>query len=258
MSKTIFQRLQDYYSQIATVLKGEANIASVFPNSTDVGITREQAYLKMLSAHLPSSCNVYKGGFLFDQNGRESKQLDVIITNSKALQFNFHYPEQDKTFACIDGCIGVVSIKSSLDTRELNDTLFNVASLPDKSPLNVSPLINIPNYNMWPYKIIYASDGMSAESVSQALQNFYQQNDIPINKRPDLIHVLGKYIFILVGEGDKTRDGTVLQPGTYHLQTTHPDTYAIPFVISRLQSIAESANHIITTYNWLPDKLPLF
>ncbi|WP_282097029.1 hypothetical protein [Legionella pneumophila] len=44
MGKIIFQRLQDYYLQIAMVLKGEANIASVFPNSTDVGITREQVY----------------------------------------------------------------------------------------------------------------------------------------------------------------------------------------------------------------------
>lgn len=237
--------------------KGEANIASVFPNSTDVGITREQAYLKMLSAHLPSSCNVYKGGFLFDQNGAESRQLDLIITNSKALQFNFHYPEQDKTFACIDGCIGIASIKSFLDTRELNDTLSNIASLPDKSPFNASPLINIPNYDSWPYKIIYASDGISAESISKALLNFYSNNDVPINKRPNFIHVLGKYIFILTEEGDKTRDGTVLISGTYHLQTKHPDAFAIPFVISRLQNIAESSNHIITTYNWLPDKLPL-
>ncbi|WP_106225866.1 DUF6602 domain-containing protein [Legionella pneumophila] len=84
----------------------------------------------MLSAHLPSSCNVYKEGFLFDQNGRESKQLDVIITNAKVIQFNFHYPEQDKTFACIDGCIRVASIKSLLAYSDLEiDKLIKEGAL---------------------------------------------------------------------------------------------------------------------------------
>ncbi|MEZ6052706.1 MAG: hypothetical protein R3C02_15175 [Planctomycetaceae bacterium] len=41
MPKDFYTRLREYYSEVAKVLRGDANAASVFPNPTDVGIARK-------------------------------------------------------------------------------------------------------------------------------------------------------------------------------------------------------------------------
>lgn len=127
MAKNIFYRLEQYYSELARVLRGEAESAAIFPNSTDIGMSRENTYAKILETHLPNCCNVYKGGFVFDANGNESQQLDLVIVNNRAIQFNFlNQNSNGKAFACIDGCVGVVSIKSYLDSNNIKDALLIV------------------------------------------------------------------------------------------------------------------------------------
>lgn len=242
-------------------MKGEADSASIFPNTTDIGMSRERVYAEVLKTHLPSSCNVYFGGFVFDLEGNESNQIDLIIINDKALQFNFHNQGGDgKSFSCIDGCIGIASIKSNLDSNQLVDSLKNIASLPEKSDLagKHNPLLKIRDYDDWPYKIIYASDGANIETAIATLSKFYNDNhDIPLNKRPNLIHVAGKYLLIRVGEGATTRDGIKIEAGTYHPQAHKVDEFGIPFAVTHIQEIATSANQVIFSYGNILDKLPL-
>jgi hypothetical protein len=64
-----FVRLRKYYLNVAQVLRGEADAASVFPNTTDIGMSREKVYADFLRQHAPSKCNVFLGGFLFDDDG---------------------------------------------------------------------------------------------------------------------------------------------------------------------------------------------
>src|SRR5712691_169128 len=136
MAKPFFERLKDYYEKVGSVLRGEADSVSVFPNSTDIGISRERIYAEFLRLHLPPACNIMYGGFLFGLDGSESKQIDVIITSHICPQFNLHNKSGDgKSFACIDGTLAVASLKSNLDTTELHDTLFNLASLPEKQKI---------------------------------------------------------------------------------------------------------------------------
>lgn len=54
-----FQRLRNYYQDVAAVLRGEAKPASIFPNTTDVGMSRERIYAEFLRQHAPSKCNVF-------------------------------------------------------------------------------------------------------------------------------------------------------------------------------------------------------
>jgi len=44
MPANFFNRLRDYYMKVAEVLRGDADAASVFPNPTDVGMSREKVY----------------------------------------------------------------------------------------------------------------------------------------------------------------------------------------------------------------------
>src|SRR5579871_2635706 len=94
-----FQRLRDYYSNVATVMRGSADVASIFPNTTDKGIAREHFYAEFLRKHAPSKCNVFLGGFVFGSDGTESKQLDIIVTTDTTPRFDFPYSGTGKSFS---------------------------------------------------------------------------------------------------------------------------------------------------------------
>jgi hypothetical protein len=261
MTKPFYTRLQGYFCQIGKVLKGEADSASIFPNPTDIGVSREKVYAEILKQHLPACCNVVFGGFVFDLDGNESKQIDIIINNEQTIRFNFsNIDGSGKSFSCIDGCVGVVSIKSNLNSNELIDSLNNFASLPEKRPLEgrSNPLIIINNYEDWPYKIIYASSGNTPETSLSTINKYYLEHpEIPFYKRPNIVHVAGKYLFIRIGkEGGETRNGTKLSPNSYFCQTSFPDEFSIPYIISRMQTIATSANNIIYNFEDIYKNLP--
>jgi hypothetical protein len=243
MPQSFYARLKQYYIKIGAVLRGEADAASIFPNTTDVGISRENVYVEFLKMHLPSSCNVSLGGFLFNLEGKESNQIDVIVTNDVAPQFNFHNRDgSGKTFACIEGCVAVASIKSNLNSGELRDSLQNLASIPDKKSLDgrVVFLLNVPDYDEWPFKVIYASNGVSIDTALKTVTEFYDSNPhIPYWKRPNIIHVAGKYNIVRVGkEGGKMRDGTELPAHAFIAQSDSTDVYALSYATVHIQQNA--------------------
>jgi hypothetical protein len=90
MTTPFYTRLKTYFEMVGGVLRGEANAASIFPNSTDKCISSEHIYSFFLQSHLPSSCNVLFGGFAFSIDGAESKQIDLLVTTGTCPQFNFH------------------------------------------------------------------------------------------------------------------------------------------------------------------------
>lgn len=168
MPQNFFTRLRDYYLQVAEVLRGEADAASIFPNTTDVGMAREKVYANFLKEHAPSKCNVFLGGFLFDLNGIESKQIDVIVTTDTAPRFNFHNQEGGgKSFSPVEGTLCVASIKSNLDKQQLFDALDGIASIPPCQDLGkrVPLTYKVRDYDDWPYKIVYATEGLTGTTI---------------------------------------------------------------------------------------------
>lgn len=148
MAQNFFDRLRKYYTKVAEVLRGEADAASVFANTTDIGMSRKLAYAEFLKQHAPSKCNVFLGGFLFDDDGAESKQLDIIITTDTAPCFNFHNKDgAGKSFSPVEGTLGVVSVKSTLNRAELFDALGGIASIPPTRSLDgrVNVMLKIKN-----------------------------------------------------------------------------------------------------------------
>lgn len=195
MTREFYRRLKNYYNEVGSVLRNKSSISSIFPNTTDIGLSREGIYAEFLKSHLPNNCHVFFGGFLFNMEGTESNQIDLFVASDSSLQFNFADQGcQRKMFACIDGTLAVASLKSNLDSSNLEDALNNLASIPDKKPLEqrANPLITIPNYDDWPYKIIFAPNGVSLDTLTSSLNKFYEDNpSIPLIKRPNLIHVAG-------------------------------------------------------------------
>jgi hypothetical protein len=261
MTEPFYLRLKEYYSKVGAVLRGEASSASIFPNPTDIGMSRERVYAEILKLHLPSSCNVLYGGFLFGMDGTESRQIDLIITNDLTLQFNFHNRDgSGKSFACIDGTIAVVLIKSTLDSKELVDALQNLASIPAKLPLGnrfVPSLRKLNGYDDWPHKIIYASDGIALKSIEQTLHKYYQDNpQIPYECRPNLIHVAGKYIIDRSSFPRKMRNDLDIPANSFHGVEETTDVCGLFLAFAQCQRIALFSRHIDYSYGEMLDDIP--
>ena len=260
MAAPFYDRLKKYYRDVGGVLRGEAAVASIFPNTTDIGMAREQVYAEFLRAHLPPNCNVLFGGFLFSLDGNESNQIDLIVTFASCPQFNFTgaLPGQGKSFACIEGTLAVVSLKSNLTSAELEHALQNLASIPPQEPLGkrLMPLLTLRDYEDWPLKIIYAPDGVSIPRATSTIHQFYESNpSIPWARRPNLIHVAGKYNIVRTLHEEKTRDGTKVPPNTFHPGQDPTDAYALAWAVEMIQKNALVAQHILFTYEKILDSI---
>jgi hypothetical protein len=257
MAGPFFQRLRGYYLDVAAVLRGEAKAASIFPNTTDIGMSRERIYAEFLKHHAPSKCNVFFGGFLFGADGSESTQLDVLVTTDTTPQFNFHNKDgHGKSFSPVEGTLAVASIKSTLNKNELEDALTGIASIPPTDAIEgrVSFGLSITNYDDWPYKIIYASDGIAPETLLGHLNNYYVSNpNIPIGRRPNVIHVSGKYVIFKAIAGMSVWDvnkqeNETLEAGTFRHFTRDSDLQGILWVLDGLQQRATASTHILYFY----------
>lgn len=263
MAKPFYTRLRTYFEKVGEVLRGEAEAGSIFPNTSDIGLSRELIYAQFLKQHAPSKCNVFLGGFLFGEDGEESKQVDVIISTDTAPRYDFHNQDgKGKSFGPIEGCLGVASIKSTLDKEQLIDSLKGIASIPATKPLGnrLNPLAILNDYDDWPLKIIYASNGLSSETIAGHLMDFYDEHpEIPITRRPNIIHVAGKYVFFRIIRGMTLKnnvgqnvDTTI---GQYQLITNAPDVHGLIWALNELQNKATASNHIVFNYSEIINKV---
>lgn len=263
--RPFFPRLKTYYESVGAVLRGEANAAAIFPNSSDVGLARENIYIDFLRAHAPSRCNIFLGGFLFDTNGTESKQLDVIITNDTTPRFNLHNKGgAGKSFAHVEGTLGVVSIKSNLDGAQIKDALEGIASIPLTASLagREVPGVEVKGYDDWPLKIVYASSGVSPTRLLMHILAFYQlRPHIPPVRRPNIIHVAGRYVLLRTTAAMKDlsaeHHGVVskLQDDNFNLLEEGADLQGIQWVVQGLQEKAAASSFILWNYGEMINKI---
>jgi hypothetical protein len=266
MVQNFFHRLRSYYEDVARVLRDEASSASIFPNSSDIGTSRESIYAEFLRQHAPAKCNVFFGGFVFGKDGSESRQLDIIVTTDTTPKFNFHNKVgTGKSFSPVEGTLGVISIKSTLDKNQLDDALAGIASVPPTSSLEgrTSFLVTVKNYDDWPYKIIYSSKGISGNALLGHLnQYFVDHPEIPFSRRPNLIHVSGKYVIVRAVPGitlfdTQTNNYNALEVGTFHLLDRESDIQGLAMAIYQLQVRASASAHISFSYDELINSLYL-
>jgi hypothetical protein len=185
-----------------------------------------------------------------------SKQLDIIVINDVTPRFSPNREESAKSFAPIEGTLGVVSIKSYLDRDQLEDCLSGIASIPNTMPLDGrhSILLQINNYEDWPIKIIFAYDGISHKTILHHINSYYQSNSqIPNFRKPNLIHVAGKYVLVkgnndLFSFNPITREKTPIPDGTFAAFDTRPDLQAIARTIEIFQERADISSHIHFNY----------
>ena len=246
VKKNFYARLNKYFEAESQKLRIEARKASAFDNTSDIGLHRELAFLDFLKRHIPSNSNIFLGGFLFGVDGSESKQMDVIISHNTVPRFD--YLINGKSFSPIDGCLGVVSVKSKINEKELINALENIASIPDKQEktANCIQCFDVDNYEDYPYKIVYASDGIDCKTLITHIDNFYLSHKIEWYKRPNIIYVRGKYV--ILRDAGITTDGNSEKKHQYSAldkkQKFNPDVIAFSSILNELQQRASCANFI--------------
>jgi len=97
------ERLINYFEAVSKVLDSQMAASDVFPNTTDKGTSREDFFEEFLRHHAPSRCEVVKGGYIFDSDNRESKQIDLLVINDAAVRFT---PSGGKSFNAVEACLG--------------------------------------------------------------------------------------------------------------------------------------------------------
>ena len=78
-----FTLIQEHFEWVAEELHYLARQAGILTNPSGVGTEREAVYRRFLKRHVPRMCDVFLGGYVFDQQGNRSKQTDIIVTGGK-------------------------------------------------------------------------------------------------------------------------------------------------------------------------------
>ena len=255
MSLNVFERFRDYFQGISDAFNDLEKASKIFPNTVDAGTTREEIFVTFLKRHLPSRCSVIKGGFIFDSQGNESKQIDVIITNDATIQFRqFSDASKDgKAFSIIEGCIGAISVKTNLDKKDLLDSLDNLSSIPQTPDIDINPSLG----NKWlikdaPLCVIFAFFGAEMNTTLQHLNEYYTTHKVPDNRKPDYIIVNNKYIIIHSGRKSIPKyDGTEIPPNTFYPLSTfkYVGAYSLWYVLTGFGALTSFSPHIFLNFD---------
>ena len=254
----LFSQLNEHFTSVARELSHQASQAGLLHNSTGIGTEREEVYKKFLERHVPRMCDVFLGGYVFDLQGNPSKQIDVIITGSNVPRFRL--PSGERHITPLEGTIAVAEIKSRLDKDTLQEALDNCASIPamPDSKGIVSPILNIKrdDWDNLPFKIVFAYDGVEANTLLGHISEYYQGNQaIPLARRPDVIHVLNKYLIARITANARIEsDGPIAHPhdvGKYHLFQIGSDAIAMSFALNALYRDAFRSNYFFQDYGSL-------
>jgi hypothetical protein len=260
---TFFNRLRDYFQNIADVLAGDKAASSIFPNPVDAGTSREDILFDFLIRHVPARCEVIKGGFIFNSDGNESKQIDILVTNDLTLQFRQFDKggQQGKSFNCIEGCYAAISVKTMLDKKNLIDSLENIASIPPMPDMHgkLNPsLTNPQRFYELPYKVVFAFDGIAPETLISYINEFYSGKKIHQNRYVNIFIVNRKYVVIYSGtQWLKTAsDGTPLPPFTFvAFNPPYVGAMSLLHLLSRIQECANFGSQILMDFGPYMNKI---
>ena len=253
---SLFERLLLYFQSHADKLQTAIDGTKIFDNKGDRGTAREDELGKFLRVHIPKRCNIVKGGFVFDYQGAESNQIDLIITNDATLQFLDDTPTE-KSFNAIEGCNSVISVKSFLDKDALIDSINNLASVPPPSNIQISSQVTNPEamVGQIPQKVVFAYSGLSHQTIYGHLVEHLREKKIPLEKAPNMIIVNNSFYIELAGSNDiPLVDGTTLLPNSYGMWIKENNRYlgalALVHLLVRIQHVSTLSPYLII--GWEP------
>ena len=132
--------------------------------------------------------------------------------------------------------------------------------MPDADKV-LSPLVetNKSHIKDTPYKIVFAYDGNAKDTTMRQIAEFYEtHNHIGIERRPNMIHVLGKYVIIrqtagkIVALPDGRRDPNQPDIGEFKCYTRECDITAFMWLFNDLQLRNQLIDNCMFNYSdWI-------
>ncbi len=114
---TVRNNILEYFDYVGHIMTGMLHIARTFVNASNIGATREAAYLDFLKRSLPSKLCVTFGGYLFDRSYNGSPQVDIIVSSENAFRFGLATPNSDTAIVRAEDALAVVECKSIMKGR---------------------------------------------------------------------------------------------------------------------------------------------
>lgn len=239
-------RIQRYFNALADRMAADSEIAGSSTHRPDIGSNRERIVQEFLSRHLPGRLSSSFGGQVIGLSGAESGQIDVLVSSDVAVRFE----QNERTFVVAEGVAAVITVKSYLDKAAIEDSLANLASVPqlDKTALDVKLLANDPFtafVDRHPTLCVFAYDGVQADTCLEHVVNFYQSHpEIPKNRCALYVIVNGKYAILYCRTAVTITTGYVAQPGELFLMRLEHQMRGYPFIAM--------LNAISSYTDWLP------
>ncbi|AIC14861.1 DUF6602 domain-containing protein [Nitrososphaera viennensis] len=166
------------------------------------GESFEEVVREFLEKYLPKAFAISKG-FIVDSDGKQSKQLDVII--SDAMNSPIFYQKGENRVLPVECVFAVIEVKARLDSVELDkavDNMLSVRNLTKKAFRTVpsyQPLfrsIGLYGKEDWiGYPInyfVFAFDSIDLKHLTKLLDRKHKAHKLPEWSRIDGIYVLGK------------------------------------------------------------------
>lgn len=191
--------LSNYFNELANLIESSSKMAGGVNHPTSIGDNREIIVQNFLEKHLPNRFDIKIGGTIFNNEGRESGQIDVIVSNELGLNFKEH----GKMFHCIESVAAAISVKSDLTKEKLFDCLEEFSNIPQPSLEVIKDYDGGNESGMfiekYPALIIFAFTGLSADTIRNHMYNFYAEklnSNIRENRVPHMVVVNKEYVIV--------------------------------------------------------------
>ncbi|MDB5034647.1 MAG: hypothetical protein JWQ98_1888 [Chlorobi bacterium] len=238
-------KIQRYFNSLAKQIAIQAEVAGISTHRPDIGTNRETIVQLFLNKHLPRRLNASIGGQIIGCDGKESGQIDIIVSSDIAVRFE----ENERTFVTAESVGAAISVKSYLDKAAVEDSLLNLASIPQISPAVLE--VNFANNGFdkfiksHPSLYIFAYDGIQLETCLGHVQNFYATHpDIPLNRYPKGIFVNCQYMITFQQNVNKTLAGVIIPSRTFYGASLDKTIIGYPLI--------SLINDVCQYTTWLP------
>lgn len=241
-------RIQNYFNGIADKIAGSSLIAGTAHHRPDIGANREDIIRNFLLSHLPRRLTATLGGQIISHDGRESGQVDVIVSNDLGVRFE----ENEKTFVTAESIAGAITVKSSLDQATLTDALNNLSTVPEPSPdvfgfkiLGLGSTAAFLEHH--PSLYVFAYDGISGEKCLTNVNEFYSSRpEIPFRRYPKGIIVNRKYMIRFFRNARRSSTGQDIHKDAFFLMQLEEPLRGYPYLqlLNDLSSYADWLNHM--------------
>lgn len=236
-------RVGTYLNSVSDELVAASGRAATVTNRGDIGTNREHLLLDFLGAHLPRRMSSSLGGMVVGVDGTESGQIDILVANDLGLRFEANA----RTFLTAESVAAAISVKSHLGTAEIEDSLRNLASIPDPSPdLMTFPLLRDPSaafrrfVEVHPTKVIFGFSGMQPDSTLRAVQDGLELLPEAVRGRL-LVVVNGSHIVSHHPEGAVTSTGMTIEPGSTFVSVLPSDKrgYGLTMLLNKVSAYVD-------------------